>query len=402
MRSSSEIESIKQRMITMDVYDITDSYITGLFGKKYNAKTKKVEEPLIAPNTKIIIKKGEFQNDQDINTTIGRLLYNKLILSEDYMKHIGFQNITLTADNIKGIEAKLLTLTLDGKTPVEAFHRYLKRVDWLGMQFNFILGSSFSEATIKPIPSAMALKEKLIEENKKKLESGDLIAAVDLENKVLDEAKRVLKGDHGMDMYDSGARGSFNASYKPMFGITGPIYNGVEGKWDIVTSNLNDGIEKKDMSPYGNMVVSGAYPKAIGTGDAGYLSKELTAAFQDAVLDPPGSDCGTTGYLETILTPWLASQSNYAYIVEGNKLVLLNQANMNQYIGKKVKLRTPIYCKSENICSVCAGAIFHKLGITNMGLTVPRVSSTILNLSMKKFHATNAKTTTLNTMDLIL
>lgn len=80
----------------------------------------------------------------------------------------------------------------------------------------------------------------------------------------------------------------------------------------------------------------------------------------------------------------------YRYIVEGNKLVLLSPDIIDKYVGKKIKLRTPIYCKSDKLCSKCAGTLYYKLGIKNVGLTTSKLSSTLLNLNMKKFHNSTA------------
>jgi hypothetical protein len=46
--------------------------------------------------------------------------------------------------------------------------------------------------------------------------------------------------------------------------------------------------------------------------------------------------------------------------------------------------------------------MYEKLGIDNIGLTGARVSSTLLNLSMKKFHDTSAKVSQVNTNNMVI
>lgn len=137
-------------------------------------------------------------------------------------------------------------------------------------------------------------------------------------------------------------------------------------------------------------------PKAVGTQVSGALSKELTAAFQDITIGDT-KDCGTELYLEFVLDKWIAKDILYRYIKDGSKLVLLTDQNINSYIGKKIKLRSIMFCKSKKVCKTCAGQMYEKLGIKNIGLTTTRVSSTLLNMNMKKFHDS---TVSINPIDL--
>ena len=67
----------------------------------------------------------------------------------------------------------------------------------------------------------------------------------------------------------------------------------------------------------------------------------------------------------------------------------LTSDNKDKWLNKKVKLRSPMYCKGDKLCSVCSGRRFYIMGIKNSGLTTGRITNTMLNASMKNFH--NAK-----------
>ena len=43
-------------------------------------------------------------------------------------------------------------------------------------------------------------------------------------------------------------------------------------------------------------------------------------------------------------------------------------------------------CIGKKICNKCAGDLYYKLGITNVGLTASKVATVLTNLNMKKFH----------------
>jgi len=71
--------------------------------------------------------------------------------------------------------------------------------------------------------------------------------------------------------------------------------------------------------------------------------------------------------------------------------VLLDGESIDKYIGKTVKLRSPMYCAGgAKKCNICLGEIYYTLGIENVGLAASKLSTTILNLNMKKFHDASA------------
>lgn len=81
----------------------------------------------------------------------------------------------------------------------------------------------------------------------------------------------------------------------------------------------------------------------------------------------------------------------YRYILEKGKLVLLTPENFSQYENKYVEMRSPMFCKSEKLCSKCAGEFYYKLGIENIGLTTSKIGGKMLNLCLKKTHDVTMK-----------
>ena len=110
----------------------------------------------------------------------------------------------------------------------------------------------------------------------------------------------------------------------------------------------------------------------------GYEGKKLMSAFQTAQLDEKDSDCGSTGYIEVTLDKSNKGFFEYRYMIEGDKLVLLTPDNMNDYMNKEVKMRSPLYCKGQHICNKCMGDLYFKEDIQNIGTLTDRVSSTIM------------------------
>ena len=111
-----------------------------------------------------------------------------------------------------------------------------------------------------------------------------------------------------------------------------------------------------------------------------------------------GSDCKSTTYLKAKIT----KNHLYRYIVEGGKLVLLDQDNIDKYIGKVCNLRSPIHCKSPEptYCNICVGDRPYRVGNYNLGLTFMIMSGSTMNASLKSKHDVSLKYQTVGLSDL--
>lgn len=110
------------------------------------------------------------------------------------------------------------------------------------------------------------------------------------------------------------------------------------------------------------------------------------------VLDPdPNSDCGTQKTVEMVVNKFNKNLLEYCYIKEGSKVVQLSPDNINSYIGKTVQKYDIIHCQSEKICHKCAGDLYYKLKLYNIGATTTKICSTILNKALKKKHDNTIK-----------
>ena len=78
----------------------------------------------------------------------------------------------------------------------------------------------------------------------------------------------------------------------------------------------------------------------------------------------------------------------YCYVIGSNgELTEITSENKDKFIGKNIKLRFSSMCESKNgICNKCAGNLFYRLGIRNIGASTPQIPSKLKVLSMKLFH----------------
>ncbi len=381
-------KEVKEYLLSLKPSDITAEWITNNLADRLDGKDKfKVLPPKINIYDTFILEAKEYFNTTKISTTVGRFIYNKVIIERNGLQLIvGYVNEPITSGVLGKIEQKIANALIDDIITPEQMVSYLNTNQWFSLQFNPIFSTSFSEKSIVPNKKVIKMRDELIKENKDKLEAGDAITAAKIEQELLKVAEEELKDDYGMDLFRSGGAGSFHNNYKAASIMKGPVYDPSKEKWDIVTSNLVEGLKKEDIPPMANSITTGAYPKAIGTATSGYLSKQLIAAFQTVTLDKIGSDCGTKNYLPIEVTKFNKKFITNRYIIENNKLVLMDDSNIDKYIGKVVKMRSPMYCIGDKLCRVCAGNMFDKLGIDNIGMSATKISGTLLNLNMKSFH----------------
>ena len=112
------------------------------------------------------------------------------------------------------------------------------------------------------------------------------------------------------------------------------------------------------------------------------------------MLDEKDSDCGTNKAIPFTLTEDNIKLFMNRYIVDkNNELVLLTDDNKSKYIDKKVKIRSPMYCIGDKICNKCAGELYYKLGINNIGIMCEVASGVLMNRSMKAFHDSSIRMT---------
>ena len=381
-------EELKNIILKMRPDDITRTFIQENFGNMYDEKSKKVLPSKFNTTDSITLKPNEYYNKEEIKTTLGRLVTNKFFFEDGLREIVGYVNEPITKKKLKKIDETIANALLDNKVDIATIKKYYNKQQWLGLSVHSILCSSFTPETIKPLPEVLKLKEELFKKYEEDLKGPNgVIYANKIETMLIEEAKKVLDKDPGMSLYKSGARGSFENNYKNMFIIRGPVYNNVTKRFDVLKNSFAEGIEKDNIPSYASQVISGAYPKAVGTRDAGYYSKKFFAVYQTTVLDEQGSDCGSKKYRLYHLTEKNYSNVKYRWINDNGKLVCLTPEIAPKYYGKTVQMRSPLYCTQHNICSKCAGDLAYRMKLKNIGLTVPDIASTYLNRLMKAFHS---------------
>ena len=396
-------EQDKQYLLSLKPEDITYELGMQLFAdhvKKVDGQVIEVKSRF-EPHDYFKLNAGEYINKETIITAVGSFIFNKFIIEPRFAEFMDYNNEVINSDGLKDLENKLSKLLLEDKITTTDFADYLDRIQWLGMQFHEPLAASFTMRGLKPIPKVIKRRGELVKQNKEALEKGDVMVMSAIEKELVDLAKAEISDDPSMDLYYSGARGSIPNNYKQLSIVKGPVYNKTIGKYQFIQNSFFEGLRKEDIAAAGTNVINGQYPKSCGTAVSGYKAKQVSSLGQAVMLRKDVNDCGTKGYLELVIPPSMKSKFLYRYVIDNGKLVLLDDSTMDKYVGKKIKLRSIMYCGCDSgVCMTCAGRLFEKLQIDSIGLTTSTLTGALLNLKMKSFHDTSVKINEINLDDM--
>jgi hypothetical protein len=341
-------------------------------------------------------------------TTLGRFIFNLMLIDRlGFQKILPYMNEVMSASNSKKIDKKVTAAMLNDEITVKDMIKYIDTRDWFGLSLYTTVCNSFTPKTIKVAKGVKPLKEKLFRDNKEALDNGDATVMDKISKELIQAELDEIKDDLGATLYTSGARGSVNNHLKNIFVTRGSVFNTGTGKFDMIKNSLNDGLEITSIPAHADTVVIGSYARGVGTQDAGYFTKELIAGNQSSILGPKDSDCGTKLYRLKKVTNQSSGDLIGRYIFENGKTVLLTKDNIGKYIGKSVKLRTPLGCIGLNgnqycYCNKCFGDRFYNIGVDNVGLLTARVGSSFLQASLAKFHDATVKVRAVDIDDMLL
>lgn len=369
--------------------DITMSLIMKMFGEFDNKiRFHPYDEILIPPNSYGKTKK----NKNSFYTTVGLFIFNRYFIEKD-LSHLfknGYINQPIDSSMFKKINEKLSYALAEDDITLDQFKTYLMKTQQM-MPYVSILSPNFTDTMLTCTEVINKKKEELLIKYEKDIDAGNENVIPIIEKELIEYAKDYLKDDPSIDIFLSGAKGSWGNNFKNLFIMKGIVKNSDPNaipKYRLVSSNLMDGVSPEEYVIVADSLVEGPYRRAKKTEIGGEYEKLLLYGLQHVILDPEGSDCGTKKYITVHFNEhkdvkkWI-----YSYVIEGNKLVEITSKNMDSFIGKTVKIRYAGLCESKTgICNKCMGNLEYRRGSKNVGIESTIIASVMKNISMKSFH----------------
>lgn len=339
----------------------------------------------------IDIPKGYYgsskKNKNQFTTTVGLWVFNKSFL-EPFSGIIGYINEPITDGVYGDINRQLSYAVLEEKITVDQLKEFIVQSQIL-MGCASAICPSHTMDMLLLTTKAEKKKKELEKQYKEGLEAGDLNAVKAVENELIAFAKEELKDAESVDMYNSGARGSWENNFKNMYLVKGSIRK-TDGTYDYVSSSYIEGLDPKDFAKTNDSAVGGPYSRSQKTRYGGYNEKLFTRATQHIKVIPH-TDCGTKRTIKVTLTKKNIKNWMYSYYVKSNGDVEeITSENADKLVGKTVNMRFSSLCERSKdgcICETCAGTLFRRAGIENCGLVSMVMMSSVKNTAMKAFHS---------------
>jgi len=375
---------------TDELYLITDNY----------------KDPVLDIKAKITIEKDFLPNvSKSIETTVGRVIANYILLARVFGNKIDYINQPFTVSDIEdGYIAKYLEF--DKNDPrnitIDEYTKFVDSVSYLTRLNRLIVHAGTPKLLTRP-EGIEEYRKKLIEEAKKKygedaLERLDVVGEID--KKLEEYEKEYLKDDPTLAPKISGkTMGALKKMYAS-YGHGGDFFYN-DGKAHYIDKSLEEGWrdDQKDITIIYNDIRMASYKRGAETQKGGYTAKQGLRATADLKIIK--GDCGSKVGLDITL-----DKNNYKsyigrYMLQNGKPVLLTEENIKPLIGKTITIRSPMFCHTEiNFCSTCMGENVknYENGISIM---VINMAGVILNSSMKAMHDQSIKLAKLDMNDLI-
>ena len=328
------------------------------------------------------------RNKNPFYTTVGLWIFNKAFIEKDLFDLFKYIDEPISKKIHGKINNELSYAILEDRLSLDVLKSFEMKVQKF-MPLVSVLSASYTDKMLTITESIDKKKKELLKQYKEGIDKQDPKVMDTIEHELLQYAQELRKDDPSMDMFNSGARASFGNNFKNMFVSKGAIKNPDPNKgYDLITSSYMDGITKEEYPAFAASLSAGPYSRAKKTETGGYWEKEYLRAFQHLKLLPAGSDCETKKTLKVYLTDKNIDGWMYSYIVDNSRLVELTSETKDRYLNKEVKLRFSAFCEAKDghFCNKCAGNLFYRLGIENIGSVTPQIPSKVKVLLMKKFH----------------
>ena len=351
--------------------------------------TDEYNSPILNPKMKVNLKAGDLVNlKEDIETTVGRALMNYILLASIFGDKIPYMNKEM---NFKDIEKYIVNSLVDNDKPNKGItvNEYLKYMDTVLyiMNFNKVYSVSITKKSSLPPKGIEEYKKQLIKELEEKYGPNPLQykeAVAEFDKKLLEYDKKWLADDPALGKLVSGK--VINARKKMFLAFSATMGFTEKNKATTIEQSLYEGYPKdpEKLAAMFNESRFGSYSRGAETQKGGVAAKvSLRATNNIKVLD---KDCGTKMGINVHLT-----KNNYKlwlnrYMLINGENVLLTEENLNQYLGKNVVIRSPLFCNEEiHFCKYC---VSKDLGEKPNGISllVSGEAGIILNFSMKAMH----------------
>ena len=356
-----------------------------------------IAEPLLGVKEEFVLRSGELPNvTKDLRTTYGNALFNAVAITSAFGASIPYVNAKLKPNAIEKLFVdKIVANPEPGervdptKVTVSQVHTHLAAMHDVIQNLDKLCVQSVSPAMLGVDPSVLALRDRLLEENKDRL--NDLTVVADIVKQLIEADKATFKGDPAEGFFIKGKH--FNVvrfRTKIMHGIEYSFDD--DGTFDLVTKSLSEGWDFTRFPTLNNSLRDGSYNRGAKTALGGEAVKFFYRRYQNSHYVE--GDCKTTVTIPRRATKRNAHRlvGNY-YVNDKNEPTLITTDNHKALIGKKLRMRDPGGCRAGGFdyCAICFGKSIEDSPEMIANVTA-QVASQFMDIFMAKMHGTELRT----------
>jgi len=316
--------------------------------------------PPFAVKDRIQLKAGQVPNlKKDVDTTYGNLFFNYIVLVHALGDKIDYVEGRVKVGALEDqIARRLADIPEEGK-PRESgpiyVDEYLKFCDSMFYLSGFtqICVPAASPKSLLPPPGIAEYKKKLLEENKDRLGDPAVIAQIDA--KLIAYDAEYLKGDisEGFFIADK-SRTTVRRKLYLMYGAEAPLDDS-KPNVSLIKNSLSEGWDINKFPEMQDSVRAGSFNRGAQTALGGEAVKWLLRVASN--INVVADDCGSKLGNVVNLTEELKDKYVGFSVVTSSGPEKLTEETFKKYVGKKVMIRSPMFCKLDktDYCRCCIG-----------------------------------------------
>lgn len=358
----------------------------------------KVGEPPFAIKEHVVLTKGQVPNLVDhaqVETTYGNIFFNYTAVIWPFSKNMqaGTCKLPFLLGRVSASQIEELILPRladdpkageEGNDPGDKIFvsEYKKCADAMFYLAGFtqLCVPGATEKSMVAAPGIHELRAKLLAENKDRLHDASVVAQI--QKRLIDYDRAYLKGDPAENFLIS--KKSFEVVRSKQFGMHGAemgLAEGVDVK--VIPTSLSEGLDVDHWDTYNNSLRAGSFNRGAQTMLGGESVKWLLRASSNITVTQ--KDCGSAMGNEVVTKDpsWLIGFS----VVTPKGAELVTKDNVGSYLGRKLVVRSPMYCKLDktDYCATCVGERL-AANPTALSAAVSEYGSAFLSIYMAAAH----------------
>jgi hypothetical protein len=345
----------------------------------------------------IVIGAHEIANvKQNTITFYGNLLVNCTCLVYSFGDKVPFQTGPMSVSGMEKLIEKRLVDTYhqdDEHVAAEVRNLYVSEFKKFNEAVRHLEGftqlcvPSASKKTMTVSPEVIKRRNELLKEHEHDID--DPVVQAHIDRELIQMERDWMRGDPGDRFYIKAK--SYEIVRKRLFLMQGQE-NGFGKTGAVIKTSLSEGWDAENLPAMANALRNGSYSRGAMTALGGVEAKGNYRIFQNTIVAE--DDCGAKLGLRFTLDPAMAPNFLSSSIIEADGTVVeLTDANLSQYVGKPIVLRTVGYCKTpdQNVCAVCVGK---KIASTPNAISTyaSDLGSVFVSLMLSLMHGTALKT----------